>query len=167
MIMESSLHTDNKLIKNIQNIFIAYSHIDKKFLDEFRTTLRPIVRKSHPIVLWDDSKINPGQKWVDEIINVINSTKIAILLVSQNFLASDFIDKIELPSILKNAEEKGLIVFWICLYDCLYESTEIVDFQAAHDIKIPLSSLNKSKRQKVWSEICRRLINLMAILNLK
>jgi hypothetical protein len=62
-------------------------------------------------------------------------------MVSANFLASDFIAKHELPPLLNAAEQEGLKVIWVPVGYCLYEETEIEQYQAVHNPSQPLESL--------------------------
>jgi hypothetical protein len=64
-----------------------------------------------------------------------------VLLVSKEFLASDFIYREELPVILHAAESGEVRLLWVYLSPALYEETPIKDFQAAYDPTRPLASL--------------------------
>jgi hypothetical protein len=138
-------------------IFVSYSHKDGKLLDEFKTMLAPAIQ-SGLVDLWDDRKIPTGSKWKEEIQKALSSASVAVLLVSQNFLASHFITEEELPPLLKAAKEEGVTIFWIYFSSCLYEQTEIASYQAAHDISRPLDRLSKADRQAVLSQACAKLI---------
>jgi len=58
-----------------------------------------------------DRRIETGARWKEQIRNALGRARVAVLLVSRPFLASDFIEKHELPELL--GAEKGLSVVWI------------------------------------------------------
>jgi len=140
-------------------IFVSYSHEDSRLFQEFETMLAPAVQRGL-VDVWDDQRILPGAKWEQEIQKALASARIAVLLVSKNFLASHFIAKNELPPLLKAAQDQGVTIFWIYLGSCLYEQTEIATYQAAHDISRPLSELPKAQREAVLSKCCSKLIQM-------
>jgi hypothetical protein len=80
-------------------IFISYAHTDLEWLERIRKFLRPAVNGGD-IDEWTDKKIRPGSLWREEIARAISSARIALLLVSQDFIDSDFITKVELPELL-------------------------------------------------------------------
>src|SRR5689334_214323 len=106
------------------NVFISYSHLDKKWLNEVKKSLGLLVH-SDKIILWDDTRIGPGSDWYQEILQAIGRSKVAILLISRNFLASEFVIKNELPRILKAASKNGLVIFNLVLDTCAFKLTEL------------------------------------------
>src|ERR1043165_2720189 len=145
---------------NRDEVFISYSHDDDKWLRRLQTALKPLVRKN-AIDVWSDDRIGAGQEWKAEITAALGRAKIAVLLVSQPFLASDFIADEEMPAILAAAEEEGLTIIWIPVTASLYEETEIQRYQAAHDPKRPLDSLSDAEVNRALVSITKKIRDAM------
>ncbi|MBF0138456.1 MAG: SUMF1/EgtB/PvdO family nonheme iron enzyme [Magnetococcales bacterium] len=88
-------------------VIISYSHADAKLLKNFLPFLKTL-QNGGLVTAWSDHDIKPGVDWPKEITQKLSEANIAVLLISQNFLASDFIRTEELPLIL-NAYEKGTL----------------------------------------------------------
>lgn len=137
-------------------VFISYSHQDKEWLRKLRTMLKPLIRKGK-ISVWDDTHIQPSQQWRNEIQQALAQAKVAVLLVSRDFLASDFIAEEELPPLLDAAEKEGLKILWIPIRASLYKETEIEKYQATHDPANPLASLNPAEQEVVLVKIAEAI----------
>lgn len=132
-------------------IFISYSHLDAVWLKKLSTALQPLVF-AEKIVPWDDRSIPPGADWLAEINTAMATARIAVMLVTQNFLASSFINRKELPALLERRSQ-GLGFFWIPIEDTLYKFTPLKDVQSAWDTARPLSGLNKAERASALVKI--------------
>lgn len=138
-----------------KSVFISYSHKDKKFLGELLTHLKPFER-SGQLSAWSDEQIEPGSKWFDEIQGALAKARVAVLLVTANFLASNFIHEHELAPLLKRAEEEGVRILWIPVRACSYKETPISKYQAIISPDKPLADM-KSNRDKEWVKICEAI----------
>ncbi|WP_084227301.1 COR domain-containing protein [Nostoc sp. KVJ20] len=143
-------------------VFISYSHKDKKWFDDLKIHLEPLIREQN-LNLWDDTKIKPGAVWRDEIQAALAAAKVAVLLVSPNFLASSFISKNELPPLLEAAKAKGVKILWIPLRASNYKATAIEQYQATYATDRPLNTIVAGRRDKAWVDICEQ-INEAALL---
>jgi TIR domain len=106
-----------------RKFFVSYSHNDSDLLKRLQTHLKPLVRRGL-VELWDDTKIRPGDEWRKEIGNALDSAKVAVLLISADFIASDFIAEDELPPLLAAAEKDGLKILSLILSPSRYEKIE-------------------------------------------
>ena len=136
---------DTATTMDIRPIFVSYSHADAKWLQDIERVLTPIVR-SHRLSIWDDRCIKAGNKWCQDISLALSSAKSAILLVSQHFLASDFIVNNELLPLLSAAENKGIRIFWVAVSHSLVSESPLWAYQCLNDPTRPLDSLSRSKR---------------------
>ncbi|MCP4203910.1 MAG: toll/interleukin-1 receptor domain-containing protein [bacterium] len=126
-----------------KKLFISYKHLDDEWRDEIKKWLAPLEKKGL-IDVWDDTEIPPGSDWREEIKKHLAEAKLAVLLVTQDFLNSDFIAQNELPVLVKASKKQKdpLKIFWIAVSPSTYEdSKEIEPLQAANDPSRPLSSL--------------------------
>jgi hypothetical protein len=139
-----------------RKIFISYSHKDVRWLERLQIMLRPLIH-SDQLTTWVDSQIIPGSEWFTEIQHALSSAKAAVLLVSPNFLASDFITKHELPHFLNEANKTGLSILWIAISASLYKETEIAKYKALNDPQRPLDKLTPSERNRVLVDICQQI----------
>lgn len=135
-------------------LFVSYSHRDRGWLDEFMTHIKPRLRLSE-FELWSDKQIKTGSKWREEIETAINKCDIGVMLVTPNFLASDFIYKDELPPLIKDKK-----VFWIPVRTSAVDAVGLDEFQSASDPSRPLNSMNEPERDEAWLEICKNLSDI-------
>lgn len=138
------------------NIFISYCHADSEWLAKLQTHLKPLTR-NQTIDLWDDTRIRPGDEWRKEIETALAAAQIAILLVSPNFIASDFIADNELPPLLDGAQAQGIKILWIPISYSSYKEMDFSKYQAAYNPSQPLDTLSASEQNRVLVQICEEI----------
>lgn len=142
-----------KEIESKKSIFVSYSHEDYKYLERLKVHLKPF-EKSGLIDVWSDTKIKAGEKWKEKIEIALEKSAIAILLVSADFLASDFIVDNELPPLLKAAESEGKIILPVILKPCRFSRNKnLSKFQAINNPKMPLSKMDENTREETYVKI--------------
>lgn len=130
-------------------VFISYSHSDSEWLERLRIHLKPLEREG-TIDLWDDTKIRAGVVWRDDIAKAIDMAKVAVLLVTADFLASDFIADNELPPLLAAAAKDGLVIIPIIVSPSRFASIESLDqFQSVNPPSQPLIGMTRNDQEEL------------------
>jgi TIR domain len=135
------------------SIFVSYSHRDRQYAERLRVHLRPLVR-DEKVNLWDDSRIAAGQNWREEIAKALKESQAAVLLISADFLASDFIYKNELPPILQKAEEDNTVVLPLILSPCRFdENADLSRFQAVNDASRTIAEMTAVEQEREFDKL--------------
>lgn len=94
-------------------LFLSYARKDKSYFEVFREGLETQLKSTQIQIneIWFDETIPEGKDWLEEIEKKLEEAQIAILLVSSNFLASDFIKRIEFKRFLERRDQGDLLVF--------------------------------------------------------
>jgi hypothetical protein len=135
------------------NIFISYSHSDYAFLERLLVHLRPL-EKAGLINPWEDTRLRAGDLWKQEITKALERAGAAILLVSADFMASEFIIKNELPPLLAKAEAGGTRIIPLIVKPCRFtRDKNLARFQSVNDPRNPLISLSEAAREEIYDKV--------------
>jgi len=130
-------------------IFVSYCHRNKRWLDRLKVHLKPYDRRGE-LDLWDDSKIDPGDRWHAAIGSAIDRAAASVVLISADFLASDFVAVHELPRLLHKAEREGARILPIFVEPCeLTSHPELASFQALNSPNKPLAEASRVEAERV------------------
>jgi TIR domain-containing protein len=139
------------------HVFISYSHADSRWLEQLLRHLRPLMREGF-IQVFSDRNIRTGADWQGEIQCALEVASIAVLLISADFLASDFIINQELPRLLAGAASRGMAIMPVIVGPSLFEMVpSLSQFQAANPPSRPLSAMRASEWKKVLVELAREI----------
>jgi tetratricopeptide (TPR) repeat protein len=143
-------------------VFISYSHRDAHWLDRLQVYLAPLERRGS-VRRWDDTLIASGQRWEREITEALQRARVAVLLVSAEFLASDFISRVELPNLLGAAEDQGVLILPVVLDHCNFDRVpELAQFQAISPPARPLETLSESEQKAVLAKLAAAVEDALA-----
>jgi TIR domain len=101
-------------------VFVSYSQKDKSVLNQLFRQLKVLVHEDL-IDPWSDSRIRPGEDWSRHIEEAIGRARVAILLVSVNFLNSEFILHEEVPKLLAKQAQPNFWLIPILIGHCPWE----------------------------------------------
>ncbi|WP_434300356.1 TIR domain-containing protein [Corallococcus exiguus] len=104
-------------------IFISYSRQDSEALDKVVRQLR-VLESQGLARIWVDQRMDPGDVWRPAIREAIECASIAVLLISENFLGSEFIQKYELPRLLERSRQEALRLVPVLLSPCDWKAVD-------------------------------------------
>ncbi len=102
-------------------VFISYSHKDEPEKNALLSHLS-VLEKAQLLTLWSDDRIIGGDDWEQAIFKAITQARVAVLLITANFLTSDFILSQQIPLLLERREQEGLIIFPIIAKPCAWRT---------------------------------------------
>lgn len=141
------------------DVFVGYSRKDRWYLEKLKSHMARYERENL-LNVWDDQKVKAGKNYIDELRYAISITKVAILLVSPDFLASDFIASNVLPPLLQAAEKEGAVILPVIIKPCVFEDTALHYYQPFDDPSKPLSARKAPGKDEVWANLVRYVIAL-------
>jgi hypothetical protein len=109
-------------------VFYSYSHKDADLRERLGTHLVPLKQQSK-ISEWHDRKIEPGANWDTEINAQLDSANLILLLVSADFLASEYCFGAEVERALVRLKRGEVKVVPILLKPCLWEESRFSELQ--------------------------------------
>jgi hypothetical protein len=83
-------------------VFVSHSHADAEWLNLLRSRLAPEIRSNR--IDYFDGRLHAGSLWHEQIRTAIAGARVAVLLASPRFFASEYIQKEKLPPTLLAAE---------------------------------------------------------------
>jgi hypothetical protein len=101
-----------------ERVFISYSHQDRPWLDRLMEHLA-VLERWGLIHAWSDNRIAAGADWQGEIEEALSRSRVAVLLVSPPFLASQFVWEEEMPRIVAHAAN-GMLILPLVVRPCAW-----------------------------------------------
>ncbi len=126
-------------------LFYSYSHKDEKLRDRLEKHLS-ILGRQGVISNWHDRRITSGDEWKGAIDEHLGSAEIILLLVSADFLASDYCYDVELKRALERHEERTARVIPVILRSVDWTDAPFGKLQALPTDGKPVMEWNPSDK---------------------
>ncbi|MEI7869767.1 MAG: SUMF1/EgtB/PvdO family nonheme iron enzyme [Candidatus Methylumidiphilus sp.] len=110
-------------------VFYSYAHTDERYKKKLETCLSAIQREGL-IEPWDDRKIMAGQLWAGEIKQSLESADLILLLISPDFIASNYCHEIEMKLALERHEQGLAEVVPIIIRHADWQHSPFAKFQS-------------------------------------
>jgi hypothetical protein len=139
-------------------IFVSYSHQDKRYLKD--SSLLGYLRGLNKAEFWFDERITTGDYWDENIKENIERSEIALVLVSQAFLNSSYVNKVEIPAFMKKRKDEGMVIFPIVLSACNWEQQPwlaATQFLPREGKNIESDFRDSGKRKALFLQVLRDL----------
>ncbi|MDF5706656.1 MAG: TIR domain-containing protein [Nostoc sp. S4] len=140
--------TENRAIE----VFFSYAHEDENLRNELAKHLKLLERQG-VIKGWYDRDITAGDEWKSEIEKQLNSAQIILLLISSDFLASDFCWSVELERAMQRHEAREARVIPIILREVDWHKAPFGKLQALPKNVEPVT--NWANRDQAFTDIAR------------
>jgi len=141
------------------NIFIAYAHADEAFLRPLRKHLA--VLEDDGVSIWYDGEILPGEEWDVSIKKRLKAADIILLLVSIDFLTSDYVKGTELPTALSRHGAGECTVVPVIVRNCLWQK-KLGNLQALPKEAFPVE--NWSSRDSAYHNVVEGLDRMIQVI---
>jgi len=141
-----------------KKIFFSYSKFDREYLEQLLRHLS-VLRRSGKIAAWDDHQILPGEEWDDAIKDELAHADIILLLISSDFLATDYIWDVEIKTAMERHAQKSAQVIPIVLRSCSWEDTPFGKLNGLPSKAKPVNSYGD--RDQAWLDVVKGIERLL------
>lgn len=141
-----------RAVESRRKVFVSYSHLDARWKNKL---VRHVDRRLHPSLdLWDDGRIDAGGDWLAEIRRAIAAAAVAVLLVSADYFASEFISTVEIPLLVAEEKARGLRIVPLILSASTFARSPLAHLQAFNPLSKPLGAM---RRRHDWETVLANL----------
>jgi TIR domain/HEAT repeats len=139
-------------------VFYSYSHEDSNLRHELATHLA-LLKHDNRIVEWYDQKIEPGANWAKHISDQLDSADLILLLISPDFLASDYCFGVEADKALTRLKDGDVKVVPILLRPCMWDESRFSQLQIIPRGATPITSW--ANRDEALSEVAKEIRDIV------
>jgi TIR domain len=133
-------------------LFYSYSHKDEGHRDRLETHLS-LLRRQRLLEEWHDRRIVPGQNWEEILDSNLETSDIIILLISPDFIASDYCYEKEMGCALKRHDKGEATVIPVIVRPTDWQSSPFGQLQALPSDVKPITKW--TNRDEAWLDVVK------------
>ncbi|MGZ5446237.1 MAG: toll/interleukin-1 receptor domain-containing protein [Thermoanaerobaculia bacterium] len=140
-------------------LFVSYSSKDQRYKDDLETNLA-LMKHQGLISSWDMRQLTAGEPWDDRVKEELELAQVIVLLITTNFLASYYIQQVELEKAFQRHKRKTAVVVSVIMSDSEWRETPLKDVQV-----LPPGGkaiVNWKPRAKGWVEVAQGVRKVLA-----
>ena len=144
--------------------FISFSHKDEALRAELDTHLK-LLRRLAILETWSDRCLTAGDDWKGQIHDAIERANLILLLISAEFIASDYCWDVEMKRALARADDGGAVIVPIIVRTCLWKQSPFARFQALPENgKAVTAGTTRSAKDKAWTNVAEGIAEKVKML---
>jgi hypothetical protein len=134
------------------SLFYSYAHADEPLRQQLEAHLS-LLRKQGLISDWCDREIRAGSEWAHEIDKHLETVSIILLLISSDFLASDYCYGIEMRRAMQRHDANEARVIPILLRPVDWDTAPFAELSVLPTNARPITTWRN--RDKAWADVVR------------
>lgn len=124
----NNLHTQQNPPPQTLRLFLSYARADAALKQRFDVHLAGL-KRSGKISTWSDSDLDPGVEWDQAIKQRLEEADVILLLISPDFMASDYIWGVEIESAMQRHRAGQALIIPIFLKDTVWQDAPFAKLQ--------------------------------------
>ncbi len=141
------------------DLFIAYAQADADLLERLRIQLRAVERIGL-VDAWHDGEIEVGSNREEAILNALKNAEIILLLVSADFIASEFSYEKEVKEAMKLHEQGKAVVIPVILKECGWQYTPFAKLQVLPQNAIPVTNEHWKTTDRAFQQVVTEVVRI-------
>ena len=141
----------------MSKIFISYSHQDEDWKDRLQKKLMVLELEGY-FTVWEDRQLKPGDKWQPAIKRELAQFDVAVTLISDDFLTSNFIRTEEVPDLLLRQEQENIRIIPLILKPCTWQEIPwIKAILGGSKDNVAMSGLSEHDQEVVLTKLAKEI----------
>ena len=135
-------------------VFISYTHKDERFREDLEAHLK-LLQRQGLIEMWHDRRIGPGKDWPEEIDKNLERAGIILLLISADFINSNFCWDKERTKAMELRRRGRADVIPVVVRSVNWKSSDLAKLQALPKDAKPVDEWDKP--DAAWSSVAAKI----------